>query len=462
MSRSKTKTENEVIKASAATQINGRITLLQRRAWNVLLANAYEELPTKDRHSMQIANLIDTLEFDSKNDDHLKEALKSLVHCSVEWNLLDKDDQAEWGVSALLAEVKITRGVCTYAYGPTLRERLYNPSMYARLSLLLQNRFESKHALALWELCTDYLGAKRDYGETPWIPLEDFRRLMGVEDSQYYAALFKKLKEKVIKPALAEINQISDFNVTVGYQCIGRKVVALKFKMRRVALLPEPSNTPAQLFPELDDMPQLVRELINAGLSTQDALHIWQQGFGFVEDAARPKDTGEEAEQAFASYVREKIHLLKRRQSSGKVDNSTGFLREAIHKNYANPEYAVVQQRETQRLQQQSRQALAQQQTAVEARREEALQTLCRTLVEEEPQMLEQAVAWALQAAPGFHLLYHREHTALANYCGRLAIQAVLNPLIERQAPDRFAALRERFAVELAALESDWRGLQPE
>ena len=36
---------NEVIKASPAIQIQGRITHLQRRAWNVLLANAYDELP---------------------------------------------------------------------------------------------------------------------------------------------------------------------------------------------------------------------------------------------------------------------------------------------------------------------------------------------------------------------------------------------------------------------------------
>src|SRR3989454_8549973 len=44
----------------------------------------------------------------------------------------------------------------------TLFRSLYNPHMYARLSLLVQNRFESKHALTLWELCVDYLGAKRE------------------------------------------------------------------------------------------------------------------------------------------------------------------------------------------------------------------------------------------------------------------------------------------------------------
>jgi hypothetical protein len=40
MAMPKKKAENDVIKASAAIQISGKITLLQRRAWNVLLANA--------------------------------------------------------------------------------------------------------------------------------------------------------------------------------------------------------------------------------------------------------------------------------------------------------------------------------------------------------------------------------------------------------------------------------------
>ena len=48
--------------------------------------------------------------------------------------------------------------MCSYAYGPSLREKLHNPRMYARLCLALQNRFSSKHALALWELFVDYLG----------------------------------------------------------------------------------------------------------------------------------------------------------------------------------------------------------------------------------------------------------------------------------------------------------------
>ena len=211
----------EVIKASAAVQVQNNMTLLQRRAWNILLANAYDELPTEERHHIGVHDLMRVLDFHSKNEDYLKVALEALVGCKVKWNVLDKDGTAVWGVAALLAEAVIKEGVCAYAYGPTFRKLLYNPKMYARVCLSLQNKFDSKHALALWELCIDYLGGERDYGETPFISLEQFRELMGITDGMY--PTFKRLSEKVINPAIAEINRLSDFRVTVDYQRRSRK-----------------------------------------------------------------------------------------------------------------------------------------------------------------------------------------------------------------------------------------------
>ena len=44
---------DEFIKASPAIQVQSKMTLLQRRAWNVLLANAYDDLPNTDILSRQ-------------------------------------------------------------------------------------------------------------------------------------------------------------------------------------------------------------------------------------------------------------------------------------------------------------------------------------------------------------------------------------------------------------------------
>ncbi|MCY3721878.1 MAG: hypothetical protein OXG97_06625 [Candidatus Poribacteria bacterium] len=68
----------EVIKASPAIQIESKITHLQRRAWNVLLANAYDELPTAEVHRVNVAELAKKLGFTSKKLEYLKETLEAL------------------------------------------------------------------------------------------------------------------------------------------------------------------------------------------------------------------------------------------------------------------------------------------------------------------------------------------------------------------------------------------------
>ena len=143
-----------------------------------------------------------------------------------------------------------------------------------------------------------------------------------------------------------------------------------------------------------------LKELREAGLSTLDALEIWQQGFAYVDESLRPSDAGADAAAAFDQYVREKIHLLKRHQVSGKIENSTGFLLQAIRQNYANPEFAQEHQREVFAATQQATRerdkqvkALERQKTELEHARDQALDSLRDHIVKEVPSVLDQAIA---------------------------------------------------------------------
>ncbi|MEG9862447.1 MAG: replication initiation protein [Parvularculales bacterium] len=217
---------NEVIKASPAIQIQGKMTHLQRRAWNVLLANAYNELPNKEIHTASVAELSAKLGFDSKNDEYLKETLEALVDFTVEWNILGKDKKQEWGVASLLAEARIKNGICYYEYSHSMRQRLHNPRIYTKLNLRLQNQFKSQYALILWEVCFDYFDTNRGTGETPFIPLETFKELMGLDETDY--PVFKVLSRDVIKSAISEINALTDYHVEVEHKRLGRKVAELE------------------------------------------------------------------------------------------------------------------------------------------------------------------------------------------------------------------------------------------
>ena len=316
---------NEVIKASPAIQIQSKVSLLQRRAWNVLLANAYNELPDKDIHTVSMTELAAKLGFDSGNQEYLKEVLQALRSCEVEWNLLDKDNKQVWGVASLLASAEIKDGICTYGFAPHLRRKLYNPRVYAKLNLRLQNRFNSQYALVLWEICFDYFDADRGQGETPFIPLETFRELLGIEKDEYPA--FSIFNRAVIKPAIQEINDLTDYHVEVEQKRLGRRVGELKFRISRVKQLPIQES----VFPDIENLPPVAIELVQAEIDRKVAQQIADEEWNFVASDKLPTP-GTYTD--FLAYIGEKIEMSLHATD---VKNRAGFIVEAIRENYQDP-----------------------------------------------------------------------------------------------------------------------------
>lgn len=367
---------NEVIKASPAIQIQSKITHLQRRAWNVLLANAYNELPNKDIHRVSVPDLAKSLGFNSHNVDHLKETLEALVDCTVEWNILGKDKEEDWGVASLLASARIKDGICTYGFAPHLRLKLYNPRIYTKLNLRLQNRFTSRYALILWEVCFDYFDIARNQGETTFIPIETFRELMGLEKDEYPA--FKELNRNVIKPAIKEINELTNFSVEVEQKRTGRKISDLKFRISRLKEMPIVEPTQETFLFDIDDLPPIALKLVQSGVSRKEALRIVNQEWDAVDAAALPEDSAD-----FDAYIEEKIGLA--RYAAG-IRNMGGFIVKAIQENYQDP--AMQKRLETEKAEEE--------QATLASLRSEMLEkqnALIRQAVLANPALLEQAAA---------------------------------------------------------------------
>lgn len=280
------KRRREVLKHSSAVQITNSITLLQRRAWNILLAKAYDDFNSTEKYQIRVRELVEMLDYKSHDDAHLKEALEKLTTTAVKWNVLGKDKTCEWGSFPLLAGAVIRQGVLTYAFSPFLKERLNNPRMYARISLSLQNKFQSKHALALYELCLDYFDLERNYGETPFIPVAEFRELMGVDDEEYPE--FARLNEKVIKKAVVEINALSDLVVNVRAQRNSRKIEGIKFCVFRKSeiALPFAAGEGAQQAADY--------EFLFSKLSLQKQQEILQAAFNMLPEFVKQYDAKDE------------------------------------------------------------------------------------------------------------------------------------------------------------------------
>ena len=403
---------NEVIKASPAIQIQSRISLLQRRAWNVLLANAYNELPDKEVHSVSVVELAAKLGFGDGNREYLKEMLRSLRSCEVEWNLLNKDNKQEWGVAGLLAEVRIVDGMCFYQFPHTLRLKLYNPRVYAKLNLRLQNQFSSRYTLILWEICFDYFDTGRDQGETPFIPLGTFRELMGLQADEY--TTFKSLNQWVIKPAIKEINDLTNYHVEVEQKRIGRRIGELKFRITRAKHIPIQES----LFPDIENLPLVAVELVQAGIDRNVALQIADKEWDFVNPAKLPSP-GTYSD--FLSYIAEKIEMSV---DAASVKNRAGYIVEAIRENYQDPE--LQKQREV-RAEKAKEKELEDLTTEFNAKRK----TLLRQAVHAEPELVDAAAERIQSYIVRQRLEAH--DTALAAYQKGGVVTAEINAILAEE-----------------------------
>jgi len=297
-----------VKKNVAAIHVSGKLTLLQRKLSNVLLLNAYDTLVTRTKHQIDARTLCMMVGYNSNDTDTLKQALRNLAETTAEWDMLDANGRQEWGVSALLSYAKLSGGVCEYAYSPALAEKLHDPKVFALINLNIQRRFTSGHALALYENCYRFVRT----GSTGWWPIDLFRRLMGVEGSVYYES-FKHLNAKVIKPAVAEVNKMSNIMVTPELRKMGRQVSEIRFAIR---------ENPQLALLDIDD---------GAGVR-QSPVYAALMDLGVSDRLARQWISEHGAE-----YVAEKVAYLKGR---GGVDSPVRYLHAALRDDYKPAEQA--------------------------------------------------------------------------------------------------------------------------
>jgi len=215
----------------AAVHCTG-LGLLQRKVFNVLLVNAYDELLTKTQHRIELAVLRVLIDYNSRDRAPLKEALRAIRAVPVEFNLLGDGDPEDppWTVTGLISEASIEDGMVVYSFGPKMAEALYNPSIYALINLRVQSRLTSSFALNLYE----NLARFRNVGSTGWIPLETVRKMLDAVAPLYDE--FKRLNTRVLQKAMDECNRKSDLSVAMEVRrqaTKGRPVTHLKFKIRQ-------------------------------------------------------------------------------------------------------------------------------------------------------------------------------------------------------------------------------------
>lgn len=193
-------------KHSGLIQTNvGNLTLTQRKLINFLIYVAQSSGDQKI-YKTSISNIKQICNFTSTENISVKEQLKDLAKITIEFNYLDKDKYNVWGISTLLASAIVTPnlGTVEFEFSNLLKSKIFNPSMYASLNVILIAGLKCSYAVILYEFLRDYLTAP----SVPVITIDEFRNLLGINKEKY--TFFPNFKRNVLNPAVEEVNLKTD------------------------------------------------------------------------------------------------------------------------------------------------------------------------------------------------------------------------------------------------------------
>ena len=229
-----------ILKPSASIAIEGKLSAPARRLFNVLYAFAFDNI-TQTRQTIALPTLLAKLDNTIVGYERLKQHLEELANITLKWNILGKDGRV-WGVASLLSSAEIHEDLGELRY--SLAEQLCEPERimpYARLLITRQNRIQSGHDLTLYEILSDYYNEGLGKSETSWIPLPIFQELLGTNYPDW-----RNIHRRLIKEPLERLNDL-DFTIEFETKRRAKKVLAVKFIMKRKPVGSSPKPVPTQL-----------------------------------------------------------------------------------------------------------------------------------------------------------------------------------------------------------------------
>lgn len=204
------------------------VGLLARRALNGCYFLAQED-PDAENHTVDLRFFKWVIRYDSNNNAHLKKVLREAQKSAVQVNVLDANDPRDdtWVSVPMIGAAGIRRGRLSFEIPKHLRGQLRDPERYSLLSMRILAGFTSVYALELYER----LNIFKQEGISPWWSINEFREMIRV-DSLKIANDFRYFKRDIIAPAIEQINEISDIEITLELKRTGRFYSHLRFAIK--------------------------------------------------------------------------------------------------------------------------------------------------------------------------------------------------------------------------------------
>lgn len=228
----------------------GRLSLLTRKLFNVMIFHAQEQkvpgmrapidtAAAKKYFWVPLADLARDAAYDSKDTEFLKQQLQEMQDIK-----LLMETERQWTSERLVASVTLVnpQGLkkhggqvwLGFAFPPETHELVMAPGTYTRFSIFYQSVLRSGAALALYEVCRRY--ATNPSHVTMVESVEHWHGVLtGNPVSEDVDVRYKYFKRDVIKPAIAEVNSLTDIRVELIEHKNGRRIESLQFRVELAA-----------------------------------------------------------------------------------------------------------------------------------------------------------------------------------------------------------------------------------
>jgi hypothetical protein len=266
--------------------VSGRLTLLNRKVFNVLMYHAQQirklgqdapiDTPAAKKYFwVPLSVLARNASYDSRDMQFLREQISEMQDIKLR---LETDRQ--WTSERLIASVTFVnpKGLHSrtgqvwvgFAFPPEVHESVMQPETYTRLSIHYQGLLRSGTALALYELCRRY--ATNPSKLTSIYTVEHWYGLLTgnpMPEKPEDLPEYKYFKRDVLKSAIAEVNRVTDIAVELIEHKQGRRVHQLQF---RVEFKPDTQHESSRA-PFAIDL-TILEKLMALGMTQQEASNV--------------------------------------------------------------------------------------------------------------------------------------------------------------------------------------------
>lgn len=305
---------------------SGRLSFLSRKLFNVLVYHA-QQLREPGKNApiataaaqkyfwIPMSQVAHDAEFNSKDMQLLKDAAKELQNIGIV-----VEDETQWTAERLLAGVKIVnsagagkRGGCVwfgFTFPPEVAQLVLSPQHYTRLSIYYQAMLRSGASLALYEVCRRYAtNPSKLTAREAWQWWFSVLSSTGIRE---VPPQYKYFKRDVLKPAIGEVNAVTDIEIEMIEFTHGRRVGELQFKV------------------ELRK--QRALDLASAPIAQAGLIERLKR-LGFKDDEATTLSVSYDP-----SFIRATLEMIEariRNRASAPIENKVAYFRSALAGGYA-------------------------------------------------------------------------------------------------------------------------------